>query len=86
MSADPCTLCFAGVAKSVVGLHDAPPSIDVVKRGERVIDRKIFSPLFEPEYGAYSAIEFVHGNIWFAVDVALDNEPQYGSWISMLEL
>lgn len=76
-----CCLCLSrpGVASSIVGCRHEETTIDVVKRGERLIDRR-------PEkrsgrWGYFSAFQVLGDTAWFAASVALDTPLQYGSWI-----
>lgn len=72
---------FAGVATSIVGCVHETTGIDVVKRGERVINRRPGRPV--QRWGDNSAFSLCGDRVWFAVSVALADNVQYGSWIGV---
>lgn len=74
----------AGVASSIVGCEHEVTRIDVVKRGERVVNRPPARPVLP--WGKYSAFQVCDNRAWFAVPFAVSNSVQYGSWIGVSRL
>ena len=58
------------------------PSIDVIKRGEVLVNRcGDCQDVTSQSWGYSCAIDVCDDTLWFAAPVALDNDVQYGSWI-----
>lgn len=74
-----CLFPGPGVAASVVGCKGIRSGVDIVKRGEGLITRYPEDGI--QRWGDYSALDVFDGVAWFAVPVARNNQPQYGSWI-----